>query len=75
MSFADFASKWNQSKIELWLKENFKYQRKLKKLIAIFFPGPSKKKIPLLKELVFENLKDPISSVRQGAAQGETILH
>jgi len=33
------------------------------------FPGPSKKKIPLLKELVFENLKDPISSVRQGAAQ------
>ena len=50
-------------------------QRKLKKLIAISFLGPSKKKIPLLKELVFENLKDPISSVRQGAAQGETILH
>ena len=45
-----------------------------KKLIAILFPGPSKKKIPLLKELVFENLKDPISSVRQGAAQGETIF-
>jgi len=33
------------------------------------FPVPSKKKIPQLKELIYENLKDPISSVRQGAAQ------
>ena len=58
----------------MWLKEQSTKETK-KKLIAILFPGPSKKKIPLLKELVFENLKDPISSVRQGAAQGETILH
>ena len=35
------------------------------------FPGPSKEKIHQLKELIFENLKDPISSVRQGAAQGK----
>ena len=38
------------------------------------FPVPSKKKIPQLKELIYENLKDPISSVRQGAAQGKFRL-
>lgn len=33
------------------------------------FPGPSKKKLPTLQKLFLDNLQDPISSVRQGAAQ------
>ena len=33
------------------------------------FPEPSKSKFSLLKSLFLANLKDPISSVRQGAAQ------
>ena len=39
------------------------------------FPQPSMKKLPQLKALFLENLKDPISSVRQGAAQalGKTV--
>ena len=33
------------------------------------YPGESSEKFSILKELFVENLKDPIASVRQGAAQ------